>query len=157
MANSILKTLAITVALSSSAMAYYNNNGYGLTANDVASNSKAKASNNWGPFLGGSTVGPLNSSSNWGPFNGLTNWGPFANNNDMVNDSDWGFHYSNKNTTKNKSTAVADGQASGTADANMKAVADAYAKGQADAYAKAQADAYTKGYADGMTKGFVAE
>jgi flagellar biosynthesis/type III secretory pathway protein FliH len=66
--------------------------------------------------------------------------GPFANSNDMNNDSDWGFHYNNKNATKNVSNATTDGKFTGTA--------DAYAKGQADAYAKAQADAYAKGVAD---------
>jgi hypothetical protein len=53
---------------------------------------------NWGPFDGGSNFGPMNSGSNMGPFNGAQNMGPFANSNNMDNDSDWGFHYNNKNT-----------------------------------------------------------
>ncbi|MCH9745867.1 MAG: hypothetical protein K0U04_03970, partial [Proteobacteria bacterium] len=78
--------------------------------------------------------------SNMGPFNGAQNFGPFANNNDMNNDSDWGFHYNNKNTTKNVSNATTDGKYAGVADANAKGVADAYAKGYADAKGNAAAD-----------------
>jgi hypothetical protein len=87
-----------------------------------------------------------------GPFNGAQNMGPFANSNDMNNDSDWGFHYNNKNATKNVSNATTDGKFAGVADANAKGTADAYAKGQADAFAKAQADAYAKGLADANAK-----
>ncbi|SHN89216.1 PE_PGRS family protein [Bathymodiolus heckerae thiotrophic gill symbiont] len=83
------------------------------------------------------------------------NMGPFANSNDMNNDSDWGFHYNNKNKTSNKSNATTDGKFAGVATADAKGVADAYAKGQADAFAKAQADAYAKGYADAKTNAAV--
>jgi len=77
--------------------------------------------------------------------------GPFANNNNMNNDSDWGFHYDNKNSTKNTSNATTDGQYAGAASANAKGVADAYAKGAADGFANGIADAYAKGYADAKT------
>jgi flagellar biosynthesis/type III secretory pathway protein FliH len=81
--------------------------------------------------------------------------GPFANSNNMDNDSDWGFHYNNKNATKNTSNATADGNYAGVASANAKGVADAYAKGMADGFAKGIANAYAKGFADGKVNSTV--
>jgi hypothetical protein len=73
-------------------------------------------------------MGPFNGGSNMGPFNGAQNFGPFANSNNMDNDSDWGFHYNNKNKTSNKANATTDGKFAGVADANAKGVAEAYSK-----------------------------
>jgi len=73
----------------------------------------------------------------------------------MNNDSDWGFHYNNKNTTKNIANATADGNYAGVASANAKGVADAYAKGMADGFAKGIANAYAKGFADGKVNSSV--
>ena len=50
----------------------------------------------------------------------------------MNNDSDWGFHYNNKNATKNASNATTGGKFAG--------VADAYAKGYADAKSSSAVD-----------------
>lgn len=116
-------------------------------------NNPMRSGSNWGPFNSGSNFGPMQSGSNWGPFaggqnmgpfNGSSNWGPFANTNNMDNNSDWGFHYNNKNAIKNTSAT--------SVDAKLSAVADAYAKGQADAFAKVRADAYAKGVVDGYAR-----
>jgi hypothetical protein len=66
-----------------------------------------------GPFTGGQNMGPFNGGSNMGPFNGAQNMGPFANSNNMDNDSDWGFHSTNKNKTSNKANATTDGKFAG--------------------------------------------
>ena len=160
--KNLTKVVAVaTVMAATSASAFFGNNGYnhGYTNGNGMSNwgpfdggsnmCPVSGGNNWGPFTGGQNMGPFSSGSNMGPFNGAQNFGPFANNNDMNNDSDWGFHYNNKNSTKNVSNATTDGQYAGSASANAKAQADAYSKGQADGFAKGQADAYAKGYADG--------
>ena len=70
--------------------------------------------------------------------------------NNMNNDSDWGFYYDNKNSTKNMSNATTDGQYAADADADAKVIAAAYAKGAADGFANGIAHAYAKGYADGQ-------
>ncbi len=69
----------------------------------------------------------------------------------MDNESDWGFHYNNKNRTKNISKATADSMWDGAADGNASGTADAFAKGYADGHTKGSLDAYGKGYADGRT------
>ena len=62
----------------------------------------------------------------------MSNFGPFKNDNNWLNDSDFGFNFNTKNKVDNKSTAAADANATGAADAYGKGVADAYAKGYAD-------------------------
>lgn len=115
----------------------------------------------WGPMNGIGNMGPMDGNTNWGPFNGKTGWGPMTNANNMANESDWGFHYNNKNKTTNNQTMTAQAQADAKADATAKmqadaklqavveAYADAYAKSRAETEAKIKADAYTRGYADG--------
>ena len=156
MANTF-KTLAIVTALgATSAMAYNNNNyGWGMFDNAGVSdaNGNTDAGTNWGPFKGVSNWGPFDGGNNWGPFTGVSNFGPFSNDNNWLNDTDFGFNFNTKNKVDNRSTGSVDGKASGYADGYAKGQADARAKGYADGYAKAQADAYAKGYADAQAQG----
>ncbi len=109
---------------------------------------------NFGPFDSGSQFNPFDGDSNFGPFNADQNWGPLNNMNEMVNDSDWGFYYENKNKTTNKGYARADAKYSAELDARGIGYADGYAKGNADAYYKGQLDGYGKARGNGRFEGY---
>ena len=109
---------------------------------------------NWGPFDGGSNFGPFDSGSNWGPFSSDSNWGPFNKMNDMVNESDWGFYYNNKNTTSNKGYSRADGKYAAELESRGVGYSDAYTKGNADAYYKSQLDGYGNARGNGRFEGY---
>ncbi len=112
------------------------------------------SASNWGPFSGENNWGPFDGGSDWGPFSGENNWGPFSNVNDMVNDSDWGFYYNNKNKISNKGYARADGKYAGELQSRGSGYADGYTKGNADAYYKGQAEGYGKARGEGRFEGY---
>jgi len=121
------------------------------------------AGSNWGPFNNGSNIGPFDSSSkfnpfdgssNFGPFNADQNWGPLNNMNDMVNESDWGFYYENKNKVSNKGYSRADGKYAEALEVRGVGYADGYTKGNADAYYKGQLDGYGKTRGNGRFEGY---
>ncbi|WP_428087235.1 hypothetical protein [Candidatus Thioglobus sp.] len=109
---------------------------------------------NFGPFNSGSSFNPFDGGSNLGPFNKDQNWGPLSNVNEMVNDSDWGFHYNNKNSMSNKGYSRADGKYTTKLEARGVGYSDAYTKGNADAYYKGQLDGYGKARGSGRFEGY---
>lgn len=146
---------------------YNNNDSFMDSWNPFASGNTnwnpLDAGSNWGPFSSGSNFGPfdsaskfnpLDASSDFGPFNADQNWGPLSNMNDMVNESDWGFYYENKNKVSNKGYARADGKYAEQLSARGVGYADGYTKGNADAYYKGQLDGYGKARGTGRFEGY---
>lgn len=146
---------------------YNNNDNFMDSWNPFASGNTnwnpMDAGSNWGPFSSGSNFGPfdsaskfnpLDASSDFGPFNADQNWGPLSNMNDMVNESDWGFYYENKNKVSNKGYARADGKYAEELSARGVGYADGYTKGNADAYYKGQLDGYGKARGTGRFEGY---
>lgn len=108
----------------------------------------------WGPFDGASKWGPFSSDSKWGPFNSENNWGPISNMNDMVNESDWGFYYNNKNTTSNKGYARADGEYAADLLNRLSGQGEGYTRGNAESYYQGQLEGYGKGRGEGRYEGY---
>ena len=180
--STIVKTLLVsTLTLASVAsakpwMPWDNNNNYGNESFIESwmpwDNSNSSGNSNWGPFDSGSNFGPFNSGSdfgpfdgaskwgpfssdsNWGPFNTDNNWGPISNMNDMVNESDWGFYYNNKNTTKNTGYARADGEYAAELLNRLSGNADGYTRGNAEGYYQGQMDGYGKARGEGRYEGY---
>ena len=109
---------------------------------------------NFSPFESGSSFNPFDGGSNFGPFNVDQNWGPLSNMNNMVNESDWGFYYENKNKTSNKGYARADGKYAAEIEARGIGYTDGYTKSNADAYYKGQLDGYGKARGHGRFEGY---
>jgi hypothetical protein len=177
--NIIKKTLLSSIVLVSSVVSATpwmpwdnssaNSNNSGLMdawnpfANGSSNWNPMDAGSNWSPFKGGSNISPFDTGtnfnpfdggSNFGPFNADQNWGPMNNVNDMVNDSDWGFYYNNKNSTTNKGYARADAKYSEQLEARGIGYTDGYIKGNADSYYKGQLDGYGKARGNGRFSGY---
>ncbi|SMN15716.1 Prion protein [uncultured Candidatus Thioglobus sp.] len=163
----VKKTLLSSILLASSAvsaspwMPWENNNNSNNSGIMDVWNPFGNGSTNWnpmdtrsnfGPFDSSSKFNPFDGGSNFGPFNVDQNWGPMNHINDMVNDSDWGFYYNNKNSTTNKGYARADSKYATKLETRGVGYTDSYYQGQLDGYGKARGNGRFEGYGQ---KGFL--